>query len=95
MTAKHIETGRIMLRKFMKKKGKIWIKVFPWAAITKKPVGARMGKGKGKHFKWIVPLKKGTIIYEIAGISQSKAYLALLKCGLRMPFRFKIVKLKY
>jgi large subunit ribosomal protein L16 len=54
-----------------------------------------MGKGKGKHYGWISPVKKGTIIYEIVGVPEHIAYLSLLKCGLRMPFRFRIVKLKY
>ena len=54
-----------------------------------------MGKGKGKHSHWVCPIKKGKVVYEISGVSLFTALDVLKKCGYKMPFRFKIVKLKY
>lgn len=54
-----------------------------------------MGKGKGKHYKWVCPLKKGKIVYEVSGVSERLAIKALKKCNQKMPFTSRVVKIKY
>jgi len=68
ITAAQLEAGRLVVRRFSKKQAFLRISVFPYAATTKKPTSARMGKGKGKPAGWVCPIKRGRIIYEISSI---------------------------
>lgn len=95
LTFKHIEAGRRAIRRTVKKKGKLWIKVFPANSVTKKPTAVRMGKGKGSHSYWICPLRSGQIIYELSGPSASDIIRALYSAGTKMPVKTSIVKLIY
>lgn len=95
LTYKQIEACRKSLRRDMKKKGKIFIRVFPYHSITKKSVGIRMGKGKGNHSIWICPIKQGQIICEIYGISEVASVFALRNAGNKLPFKVKVQNLKY
>jgi len=92
---KQIEACRKSLRRDMKKKGKIFLRVFTRHSITKKSVGVRMGTGKGNHSSWICIVKKGQIICEIAGVSDIQAIFALRNAGYKLPFETKVEKLKY
>ena len=65
ITARQIESARITLSRFIKKKGKLWIRVFPDKAITKHPAETRMGKGKGAPDHWVAVVKPGTILFEL------------------------------
>ena len=69
ITARQIESARITLSRFIKKKGKLWIRVFPDKAITKHPAETRMGKGKGAPDHWVAVVKPGTILFELEGAS--------------------------
>lgn len=86
-----IEAGRVSLTRFMKKKGKLWIRVFTDKPITAKPAETRMGKGKGAPIGWVAPVKPGRIIYEVGGIPEVQAREALRLVASKIPVRTKFV----
>lgn len=91
LSASQIEAGRRAITNSLKRKGRVWIRVFPDKPITSRPAGQRMGSGKGEvshHAAVVVP---GKIIYEIAGVESQVAQEALRKAGNKMPFKTKIV----
>ena len=73
LTARQIEAGRISINRFIKRGGKLWIRVFPWKSVTKKPVEVRMGKGKGDPEFWVDVVRRGRIIYELEGVTEEVA----------------------
>jgi len=91
ITARQIESGRIAITRAVKKGGKIWIRVFPWKPITKKPLETRMGKGKGNPEFWVDIVKPGRIIYEIGGVPEELARRALELASRKLPFKTRIV----
>lgn len=91
ITARQIEAGRIAITRAVKKGGKIWIRVFPWKPITKKPLETRMGKGKGNPEFWVDIVKPGRIIYEIGGVPEELARRALELASRKLPFKTRIV----
>jgi large subunit ribosomal protein L16 len=91
LTARQIEAGRIAIARFIKKGGKLWIRVFPWKSYTKKPVESRMGKGKGDVEGWVDVVRPGRIIYEIEGLPKEVAMEALRIASHKLPIKTKIV----
>ncbi|MCX8059311.1 MAG: 50S ribosomal protein L16 [Spirochaetes bacterium] len=92
-TANQLEAGRVCLTRKIKGNGKIWIKVFPDVPYTKKPAETRMGKGKGAVEYYVARVKRGNIIYEIAGnFSEELAFEALKEASYKMPVKCKIIK---
>ncbi|MCD6454680.1 MAG: 50S ribosomal protein L16 [Candidatus Aminicenantes bacterium] len=91
ITARQIEAGRVAITRAVKKGGKIWIRVFPWKPITKKPLETRMGKGKGNPEFWVDVVKPGRIIYEIGGVPEEIARRALTLAAAKLPFKTRIV----
>ncbi len=91
LTSRQIEAGRIAITRAVKKGGKIWIRVFPWKPITKKPLETRMGKGKGNPEFWVDVIKPGRIIYEIGGVPEELAREALRLAAAKLPFKTRIV----
>ena len=69
LTARQIEAGRIAITRHPKRKGKLWIRVFPWTPVTKKPTEGRMGKGKGDSEFWVDVIRSGRILGEVEGVS--------------------------
>ncbi|MEO1942488.1 MAG: 50S ribosomal protein L16 [Campylobacterales bacterium] len=92
--SRQIEAGRVALSRTMKRTGKIWIRVFPDKPLTAKPVGVRMGKGKGSVEKWVMNIQPGRIIYEITGVDNATAMRALRLAAAKMPFKTKIVTME-
>ena len=92
ISAKQIEAARQSINRKIKRKGKIWIKIFPNYPITKKPTEVRMGKGKGSVSHWSSKVKAGTILFEIAGINFKKAVAALSTGGAKLPLKTKILE---
>lgn len=93
ITARQIESTRQAMSRKIKKKGKIWIRVFPDLPITAKPISARMGKGKGLLSHWGVRIKSGTILFEICGVKDPKIIKSALKTGsAKLPLKTKISK---
>ena len=90
MTDKQIEAARIAITRFVKRGGKVWVRVFPDKPITKKPAETRMGKGKGPPEGWVAVIKPGRILYEMEGVSLEDAKAALRlashKIGLKTVF---------
>lgn len=95
LTFKHIEAGRRAIKRTIKKKGDMWIKVFTYSSVSKKPSAVRMGKGKGSHSYWICPIRSGQIIYELSGVPADLSLKALRSASTKLPLKTSIVKLLY
>lgn len=91
LTARQIEATRRAITRKMKRKGRVWIRVFPATPITSKPVEVRMGKGKGNVDYWACPVRQGRILYEIGGIPYETAMQALRAGAAKLPLITKIV----
>ena len=91
ITANQIEAARVALTRYIKRGGKVWIKVFPNKPITKKPAETRMGKGKGAPEYWVAPVKPGRVMFEIAGVSEEVAREALRLASHKLPVKTKFL----
>jgi len=91
LTSRQIEAARIAITRHVKRGAKLWIRVFPHKPITKKPAETRMGKGKGDVEGYIAPLKRGTMIYEIAGLSEELAKEAFRLASHKLPVKTRMV----
>ncbi|MCP2619893.1 50S ribosomal protein L16 [Candidatus Aminicenantes bacterium AC-334-K16] len=91
LTARQIEAGRITITRFMKRKGKLWIRVFPWKPITKKPTEVRMGKGKGDPEFWVDVVRPGKIIYELEGVDEATAREAMRLASHKLPIKTRFI----
>ncbi|MBT6236275.1 MAG: 50S ribosomal protein L16 [Bacteroidetes bacterium] len=91
ITSRQIEAARIALNRYMKREGKVWIRIFPDKPITKKPAEVRMGKGKGSPEYWVAVIKPGTIIFEVDGVSEEIAKEAMRLAGQKLPVTTKFV----
>ena len=91
ITANQIESARIAMTRYIKRGGKVWIKIFPNKPVTKKPAETRMGKGKGAPEYWVAVVKPGRIMFEIAGVSEEVAREALRLAAHKLPVRTKFV----
>ncbi len=92
ITSRQIESARIAMTRYMKRGGKVWIKIFPHKSYTSKAIGVRMGKGKGAPEGWVSPVKRGKIMFEIAGVPEEVAREALRLASHKLPVKTKIVK---
>lgn len=94
INSRQIEAARIAMTRRVNRQAKIWIKVFPDKPLTKKPLEVRMGKGKGSVDEWVMNIKPGRIIFEMAGVSETLAREALTLSIHKLPFKTKIVTRK-
>ncbi|MBN2540930.1 MAG: 50S ribosomal protein L16 [Bacilli bacterium] len=92
ITARQIEASRIAMTRYMKRTGKVWIKIFPHLAKTKKPLEVRMGSGKGSPEEWVAVVKAGQVIFEVAGVDEVTAKEALRLASHKLPIKTKFVK---
>ena len=92
ITSRQIEAARIAMTRYTKRGGKVWIKIFPHKSYTSKAIGVRMGKGKGAPEGWVSPVKRGKIMFEIAGVPEEVAREALRLASHKLPVKTKIVK---
>lgn len=92
MTARQIEAARIAMTRFIKRGGKIWIRVFPDKPITKKPTEVRMGKGKGAPEAWVAVIKPGRVLFEMEGVDVVTAREAMRLAAHKLPMKTKFVK---
>ena len=92
LNSQQIEAGRRAITHFLKREGRVWIRVFPDKPVTAKPAEVGMGMGKGSVDKYVFPVKPGRIIYEVDGISEEKARGALSRASHKMPFKTKFAK---
>ena len=92
ITNRQIEAARIAMTRFMKRGGKVWIRIFPQKSYTAKGVGVRMGSGKGAPAGWVAVVKRGKIMFEIGGVSEDVAREALRLASNKLPIKTKFVK---
>ena len=92
ITSNQIEAARVAMTRHIKRGGKVWIKIFPDKPITSKPIGTRMGKGKGAPEYWVAVVKPGRVMFEIAGVPEDVAREALRLAGHKLPVKTKFVK---
>ena len=91
ITANQIEAARIAMTRFIKRGGKVWIKIFPDKPISTKPIGTRMGKGKGAVEYWVAVVKPGRVMFEIEGIPEETAKEALRLAAHKLPIKTKFI----
>ncbi len=91
MTSAQIESARVAVTRHLKRKGKVWIRVFPHKPITKKPLETRMGKGKGAVDHWVAIIKPGTILFEVGGVPASLARSGLRLSDTKLPFKCRFI----
>ncbi|MFA6661623.1 MAG: 50S ribosomal protein L16 [Bacilli bacterium] len=92
LTQAQIEAARVAMTRYMKREGQVWIRIFPHIPQTKKPLAVRMGGGKGNPEGYVAVVKKGTIMFEIAGVSDEVAREAFRLASHKLPITTKIVK---
>jgi large subunit ribosomal protein L16 len=92
LTSRQIEAARRAMVRYIKRRGKIWIRVFPDKPVTKKAAETRMGKGKGAVDHWVAVIKPGRVLFEMGGVDESDAKEALRLAGFKLPCRTKIIK---
>jgi large subunit ribosomal protein L16 len=92
ITDRQIEAGRVSMTRYVKRGGKIWIRVFPDKPVTKKPAETRMGKGKGAPEGWVAVVRPGKVLYEMEGIPEDKAKEAIERAASKLPIKTRFVK---
>lgn len=92
ITGKQIEAGRQAITRYLKRGGKVWIRIFPHTPVSKKPLDVKMGSGKGEPQFYVAKVKAGTVMYEVAGVPEEKAREALRLASYKMPVKCKILK---
>lgn len=92
MSSRQIEASRRAMVRYIKRRGKIWIRVFPDKPVTQKAAETRMGSGKGSVEYWAAVIKPGRILFEMAGVDEETAYEALRLAAYKLPIKTKIVK---
>jgi len=91
MPGRVLEAGRVAAQHFLKREGKLFVRVFPDKPISKKPLETRMGTGKAEVEYWAARVKAGTMLFEIAGVPESTAKKALVRVAMKMPVRCRFV----
>ncbi|WP_198468542.1 50S ribosomal protein L16 [Acetomicrobium sp. S15 = DSM 107314] len=91
LTARQIEAARIAITRRLRKGGRMWIRVFPDVAYTKKPLETRMGKGKGTPELWVAPVKRGRVLFEVAGISKELVEEAFRAASCKLPIKVRVI----
>ena len=92
ITSNQIEAARVAMTRYTKRGGQVWIKMFPDKPVSKKPLGSRMGSGKGAPEYWVAVVKPGRVMFEIAGVSEEVAREALRLASHKLPIKTKFVK---
>ena len=90
--SKQIEAARVALTRYMKRQGRVWTRIFPNIPVSKKPIEVRMGKGKGSPEYYAYRVKPGRILFEVDGVSEEVAKVALYKASAKLPIKTKFIK---
>lgn len=91
INARQIEAGRIAINRYIKRSGKLWIRLFPYKPVTSKPIEVRMGKGKGDPEFWVDVVKRGKIIYELEGVTETIAKEAMRLAQNKLPVKTRFI----
>ena len=94
ITSRQIEAARVAMTRYMKRQGKVWIRIFPHMAKTAKPLEVRMGSGKGSPDGYVAVVKVGTVMFEMAGVPESVAREALRLAAHKLPVKTKFIKVE-
>jgi large subunit ribosomal protein L16 len=92
ITNRQIESARIAINRYLRRDGKVWIRIFPDKPVTKKPAEVRMGSGKGNPEFWVAPVRPGRIIFEIDGVSRERAEEAVRLASHKLPVKCSFVQ---
>ena len=92
VTSQQIEAARVAMTRYIKRGGKVWIKIFPDKPVTEKPAETRMGSGKGSPEYWVAVVKPGRVMFEIGGIAEETAREAMRLAANKLPIKCKFVK---
>lgn len=92
ITSRQIEAARIAINRYIKRGGKVWIKIFPHKPVTRKPAETRMGAGKGSPEYWVAVVKPGRILYELSGVNEEVAREAMRLAANKLPIKCKFIK---
>ena len=92
ITARQIEAARVAMTRFMKRAGRVWVRIFPDVPVSKKPTEVRMGKGKGSPEFWACRVKPGRILFEVDGVPEQIAKEALYKASAKLPIKCRFIK---
>lgn len=87
LTSRQIEAARVALNRYIKRGGKLWIRIFPDKPISKKPLEVRMGKGKGAPEQWVAVVRPGTVLFELSGVEPKVAEEAMRLAGSKLPVK--------
>ena len=91
VTARQIEAARVAMTRYIKRGGKVWIRIFPDKPVTQKPAETRMGKGKGSPEYWVAVVKPGRVLFELSGVPEEVAKEALRLAAHKLPFNTRFV----
>jgi len=91
VTSRQIEAARRAITNYLKRGGKVWIRIFPDKSVTQKPAETRMGSGKGSPEYWVAVVKPGRVMFEIAGVDEERASEALRRAAMKMPMKCKVI----
>ncbi len=94
ITSRQIEAARVAMTRYIKRGGKVWIRIFPDKPVTKKPAETRMGKGKGSPEYWVAVVKPGRVMFELAGVSEEIAKEAMRLAAHKLPIKTKFITRK-
>ena len=92
ITNRQIESARIAINRYLRRDGKVWIRIFPDKPVTKKPAETRMGSGKGNPELWVAVVKPGRVLFEIDGVSKERAQEAVRLASHKLPIKCKFVQ---
>ena len=95
VTGPQIEAARVALTRHMKRKGKVWIRIFPHKSVTKKPAEVRMGQGKGAPEVWVAVVKPGIVMFEVDGVPESTARESLALAAAKLPIRTRFMSKRH
>ena len=91
LDTKQIEAARVAVSRYMKRRGKMWIRIFPQKSFTKKPLETRMGKGKGPLESWVAVIRPANVLFEVDGVTEAVAREAMRLAATKLPVRTKFI----
>lgn len=95
ISQRQIEAGRVACSHFLEGEGRLWVRVFPHKPVTAKPAEVRMGTGKGDVADWVAVVKPGTVIFEVGGVPEAKAKVALNRIAHKLPVRVRFARRRH
>jgi large subunit ribosomal protein L16 len=95
ISQRQIEAGRVACSHFLEGEGRLWVRIFPHKPVTAKPAEVRMGTGKGDVADWVAVVKPGTVLFEVGGVPEAKAKVALNRIAHKLPVRVRFAKRRH